>query len=146
MTRVSACAVAVVIPTHNRSARLRRLLDGLRAQHVDGGFEVVVVDDASTDDTPEVVAELARSYPHPFHYERLERNAGPAVARNRGWRIATAPLVAFTDDDCVVEPGWLAALVGALEHADLAQGMTRMDPALIRSVGPFGHTVEVLAE
>lgn len=105
-------AIAVVIPTYDRPDTLARLLDALdRCAPVDGGVEIVVVDDGSTVDVRSVVAR--------HRSVRLveQANAGPAAARNRGWRTTTAPIVAFTDDDTVPEPDWLVDMVRAFDGA-----------------------------
>lgn len=125
----SGPAVSVVIPTHNRPARCAALLRRLAAQTVGADrFEVVVVDDCSTDDTAAVLAALVADVPYRLVALRTAANGGPAAARNLGWRAASAPLVAFIDDDCLPEAGWLAAGIAAFD-ADpalgVAQGRTR---------------------
>jgi glycosyltransferase involved in cell wall biosynthesis len=138
-------AITVVVATHNRASLLPRLLDGLAAQAgVD--FEAVIVDDASTDDTWEVLGRLAESAPFPLRPIRLEVNSGAATARNTGWRAASAPLVAFTDDDCVPAPGWLAALVADLRDHDLVQGRTLPNPDQSDRDGPFSRSIDVTGE
>jgi glycosyltransferase involved in cell wall biosynthesis len=77
---------------------------------------------------------------------RLDPGRGPAAARNLGWRATDAPLVAFTDDDCVPGPGWLAALSAAAARAGMAQGQTVPDPAQAAGRGPFSRTLEVREE
>lgn len=127
--------VSVVIPTRDRAARLRSALDCLSVQ--DGvEFEVIVVDDGSRDGTAEV---LAGSFAFDLRPLRLDPPGGPAAARNLGWRAAGAPLVAFTDDDCEVSPGWLAALVAAHRRAPdaLLQGRTEPHPGEIGRQGAF---------
>ncbi|MBE7561352.1 glycosyltransferase family 2 protein, partial [bacterium] len=99
-------AVSVVIPVYNDAERLAACLAALAAQEgVAGGFEVVVVDDGSSDGPEAVVAEYA--------FARLVRQekAGPAAARNRGAAEARAPLLAFIDSDCIPRPDWLAQLI-----------------------------------
>lgn len=100
----SAADVAVVIPTHNRAAHLARLIESLSAQrHV---AEIIVCDDASSDDTPAVAARLPG-----VRLIRSETNIGPSAMRNRGAAAATAPLVAFVDDDCTFDdPDTLAVV------------------------------------
>ena len=88
--------VTVVVATRNRARRLEALLRSIEAQTgVD--CEVVVVDNGSTDATPEL---LGREWPglrlRPIS---TEAGAGPAAARNAGWRAAQSDLVVFADDD-----------------------------------------------
>lgn len=114
----TAPRVAVVLPTHNRVALLRRALDAV--QQARGALgpgphaEIVVVDDGSTDGTPAMLLEALKS----GQVDLALRNPsprGPAAARNRGWRATRAAIVAFTDDDCVPQEGWLRALLRGLE-------------------------------
>jgi GT2 family glycosyltransferase len=141
-----APAISVVVPTRDRAARLPRLLAALEAQDVADGFEVVVVDDGSRDATPGVLRTLAEAAAVPVRTIRFETSRGPAAARNAGWRAANAPTVAFTDDDCAPEPGWLRALGAALEGADIAQGRTALDPAQDHNRRPFSHFIGVDGE
>jgi GT2 family glycosyltransferase len=120
--------ITVVAPTYQRVDRLRRLVAALEAQTLDRGrFEVVLVDDASADATPTVLDELAAASPLALTVLHRDVNGGPAAARNTGWRVARADVVAFVDDDCTPEPGWLAALVRAFARNDrlgVVQGRT----------------------
>jgi glycosyltransferase involved in cell wall biosynthesis len=136
----------VVVATYERPHLLGRLVAALEAQEGVGPFEVIVVDDASRDDTWDHLEGLTRAARVPIQPFRLPRNRGPATARNVGWRAARAPLVAFTDDDCVPQPGWLAAIVEALEQADLVQGCTLPDPAQAAGHGPFSRSLQVSSE
>jgi cellulose synthase/poly-beta-1,6-N-acetylglucosamine synthase-like glycosyltransferase len=110
-------AVSVVIPTYNRARSLDRLLTALAACDMPaGGAEVIVVDDGSSDDTGDVVRASAVG----ARYVRQE-NRGPAAARNTGWRLARAPVVAFTDDDTLPDRRWLVDLLAELSsHPELA--------------------------
>lgn len=137
-------AVTVVVATRNRAHLLPRLVAALDAQDVDGGHELVVVDDASTDDTPRVLAELAGTARMPMRVLRQAQRRGPGPARNRGWRTGHAPLVAFTDDDCAPRPTWLAALTAGFEDADVVQGATVPAPDQQEHRGPFSRTLEIL--
>lgn len=137
--------VSIVVPSRNRSQLLPRLVAALRAQDYPGTFEVIVVDDASADDTQLVLQRLASEWPA-LRWVRRERRGGPGRARNTGWRCARAPLIAFTDDDAVADPGWLRALTGALAEADIAQGRVLPDPQQMGGWGAFSHTVAVESE
>lgn len=106
-----APAVSVVVPTRDRASYLEVALSSLADQDLDSPYEVVVVDDGSRDETPQVAAAaLAR-------YERHAEPAGLNAARNTGLRAARADLVAFVDDDVRAPRGWLRAVVeGAVRH------------------------------
>lgn len=137
--------MSVVVPTHNRSDRLNRLVHALAAQDIDEPFEVVVVDDGSMDGTPAELRRLEEAFSF-LRTVRLETNGGPGPARNAGWRAAIGRNIVFTDDDCRPDPGWLHALLGGLERFDVAQGRTMPDQTNLRQIGPFGHTIQVEGE
>jgi glycosyltransferase involved in cell wall biosynthesis len=124
--------ITVVVPTYRRSRNLPRLVAALEAQTLDlDRFEVLIVDNGSDDDTPEVLAELARTSPLALRPLRIEVNHGPAPARNLGWRSAATTYVAFTDDDCVPRPDWLEqSLASCRATPDLGvlQGATLRPP------------------
>jgi GT2 family glycosyltransferase len=122
------------------------MLESLVKQDFDGEFEVIVVDDGSSDDTMAMLEQMASTVPYRLVALAQPRNLGPSSARNRGWRTARAPLVCFTDDDCVASPRWLAELTQALEHADIVQGQTLPNPEHEHHRGPFSHTLHVVSE
>jgi glycosyltransferase involved in cell wall biosynthesis len=142
--------VSVVVATRNRAERLRNLLAGLRSQTLDPGeFEVVVVDDASDDGTPGYLAGPGAEGALRLERLTLERNMGRAAARERGWRTARAPLVAFIDDDCVPDPRWLEAALDAHGRTPgaILQGRTEPISAEVAAAGslrrPFTRTIRV---
>lgn len=120
MARISA-----VVCTYNRAASLRDTLRSLKRQEVRQGttLDIIVVDNNSTDDTACVVEETARQIRRPVRYFR-ERNQGIGFARNRGLSAATGDVVAFIDDDVIVEAGWAQALTECFEQtgADMVAG------------------------
>ncbi|MGN6475389.1 MAG: glycosyltransferase [Mycobacteriales bacterium] len=118
--------VVVVVPTHNRAHLWPKLAECLARQDWQAPFEIVAVDDASRDDTQVVLKQLASRMPN-LRSLRLPKQGGPSVARNVGWQSAQADVVAFTDDDCLPEPGWVSSLVAALDRLDVAQGLTAID-------------------
>lgn len=100
-----AADLAVVICSLNGQAGVRRCLDALSGQSIRPRLEVIVVDDGSSDGTGDVArARGATVVRHPV-------NLGLAAARNSGLRAATAPVVAFLDDDCEPEPHWAERLL-----------------------------------
>lgn len=111
--------VSVIIATKDRSAYLERALASFEAQIGAPSFEVIVVDNASTDDTRAVAErqmQRVRGYDVRYVYEG-EPNRGKA--RNRGLFIATGYLVLFCDDDIVAPPGFLAAHEAAHSTSNL---------------------------
>jgi glycosyltransferase involved in cell wall biosynthesis len=106
----SSIAVSVVVCTHNRADFLSPLMATLRSERVGCPFEVIVVDSASTDTTPEVAAALATDEEPRVFVERLER-PGLCRARNQGLERAAGSLVVFLDDDAMPRRGWLSGIV-----------------------------------
>lgn len=118
--------VSVVIPTHQRADVLRRCLAALTAQDYPGRLEIIVVDDGSTDETPQVVGEFVRR--NGVRYLR-QTNRGPAAARNHGIAAAGGEIIAFTDDDCLVPQDWVRRLVqGYRTHPEIAGVGGRLEP------------------
>ncbi|RCW72485.1 glycosyltransferase family 2 protein [Pseudorhodoferax soli] len=117
-------AIAVVIATCRRPALLRRCLQALLAQQgLARDWEIVVVDDGPCADTEALVQALAATCKRPrLRYARAQGTRGPAGARNTGWRSTRAPVVAFTDDDTVPAPDWLAEGLRALDDGLVAAG------------------------
>ena len=125
--------VSVVIPTFERAARLPALVAALEAQSIPlGDFEVIVADDGSRDETQAVLADLAARTRLALRVVRNATNSGPGRARNLAWRSSDAPIIAFTDDDCLPNPGWLEAGLGFLEDTSvgIVQGRTLPDPSV----------------
>ena len=139
--------VTVAVSTHGRAELLPRLLGGLAAQTLPADrFEVVVVDDGSPDHTAAVLEDLAGDLPFELRILRHGRNRGAAAGRNTAWRAAAAPVIAFTDDDCVPAPGWLAAGLAALDAGpgSFAVGRTEPDPSEARWLHrPFSRSLTV---
>lgn len=104
--------LSVVVPTFRRPALLRRCVAALLGQTFPSReYEIIVVDDGRDDLTRELVHGLSRSAPPEapaVRYLRALSGHGPASARNAGWRSAQGVLIAFTDDDTVPRPDWLA--------------------------------------
>ncbi|HNQ74015.1 MAG TPA: glycosyltransferase [Verrucomicrobiota bacterium] len=106
--------VSVIVASYNGAATLKACLDSLRNLNY-GDYEIILVDDGSTDDTP----RLAQQYPT-VRYFRHPANLGLSVARNTGIAAATGAIVAFTDADCRVDEDWLYYLVADLVEGEFA--------------------------
>lgn len=108
---MTGSTVSVVIPTYNRCESLCKTLSSLAAQTVPAHqFEVIVVDDGSSDDTRRI-AELRLPYPLTLIGQE---NQGAAAARNRGAGYARGEVLIFLDDDITVSPGFIGGLLAEL--------------------------------
>jgi glycosyltransferase involved in cell wall biosynthesis len=126
---------SVIVPARDAGSTLARTLEALGRQQVDGEYEVIVVDDGSTDGTAELASRAGRV--------RVvkQRAAGPGAARNTGAAHASGAGLAFCDADVFPEEGWLRAGLEALGTADLVQGKVLPDPTV--PLGPFDRTITV---
>lgn len=113
-------AVSVVLPVRNAARTLGGQLAALDAQDYTGPWELVVVDDGSTDRSMAVLHAMRPQRPALRRIPSAGRGAG--AARNAGMRAARGDLLLFCDADDVAGPGWISAMVAALEHAPLAGG------------------------
>lgn len=110
-------SVSVVVPTYNRPALLDRCLRALLMQDFDPeDYEIIVANDKPDAATHDAVARLRAEWgpAAPIHYLPVTRSAGPAAARNAGWRIASGRVIAFTDDDTIPSRRWLREGLRAL--------------------------------
>ena len=123
-------SLSVVIPTYNRAESLKDTLLGLKKQNFNGDrsyFEVIVVDNNSSDHTKRVVEEMQKEFGGPLHYS-FEPRQGISYARNSGIRQAKGEVVAFLDDDVIPEPDWLPSLRNCFreEGADMIGGKVEL--------------------
>lgn len=138
--------VTVVVPTFNRQDALLETLEALaRVDYPHDQWEVIIVDDGSTDGSEAAVRQWAQNHPITVRYIRQE-NAGRSVARNRGVAEAHGEVLIFIDNDIIVEPDFIQAHAQAL--ADNSNcwilGKVMQSPKLCRT--PFGRYRNALME
>jgi len=114
---------SIVIATYKRAADLRETLASLSRLRPDAGWEVIVVDNNSPDDTRAVVEEAARTFPVDLRY-LFEREQGRSPALNAGIRAARGEIIATTDDDVRVPADWLNRAAEGIDrlHCDYVGG------------------------
>ena len=133
----TAPEVSVVIPAYNAAPYLDRCLAGLASQVAAPPFEVLLVDNNSSDDTLAIAERHAAEYP----WLRVLRQPkqGAYAARNRGMSVARGGTLVFTDPDCVPRPDWLARLTERLAEPGVQIVMGRDKPT------GTGRGIELLA-
>ena len=107
---------SIVIPVHNKAALTRQCLDAIYEHPPEVDHEVLVVDDASTDET----AEMLAGYGDAVRHVRLERNSGFATACNTGAEAAQGEYLVFLNNDTIAQPAWLDALAAYADRTDAA--------------------------
>ncbi len=103
MPETGTVDISVIMPCHNRSHDLGRILAAYDRQAGDEPFEIIAVDDGSNDTTFEILSSYQPTR-FSLHPVRQEKNQGPAAARNRGIALARAPLILFIGDDVLPDP------------------------------------------
>ncbi len=133
--------VSVIVPTCNRSAQLLRCLDSLKKQTYPN-FEIVVVDDGSTDDTAEQLEASSSRSGMNIKSLRNETRRGANPSRNRAIRVSGGEFLAFLDDDCIAAPDWLERIVAGFKSEKVAAvtgAVIDVDPANIYELTLKGH-------
>ena len=111
---------SVIVPTFNRAGEIKELLDSLSAQTIPHNeFEIIIVDDGSTDNTKEVIESIKSK--SDLNIKTLYQNhKGPGEARNLGMENAKGKYFIFIDSHCIADNNWLAAYKKEVEQKDVA--------------------------
>lgn len=113
MKNNSSITVTVIIPTYNAANRLAAGLSALENQSFPKDeFEIIVVDDGSTDLTPDLVKKYKVRY-------QYQKNKGPASARNKGVELALGDIILFTDSDCTPDKNWIREMVAPFKDPEI---------------------------
>lgn len=131
--------VSVIVPTYHRPLRLAMAVESILAQQLPEGHSLEVIIAVSDPHNEADVAATEELTMDPRVRTVSAAGPGPARARNVGIAASSGSLLAFLDDDCVAQPGWLAAGIHALGKADLVQGRTTPEA----EVPPLYHSVWV---
>jgi glycosyltransferase involved in cell wall biosynthesis len=121
--------ISIIIPTKNRASVLEQCLHHLSKQDCESGsFEIIVVDDCSTDGTADLVGRMVSTLPIPVRLFRQPEARGANAARNLGVKEARGDILVFLDDDVLVPEGWLHALISGFQSAEssVATGPVRL--------------------
>ncbi len=119
--------LTVIIPARDAAGTLPAQIRALARSEYPGGWEVVLVDDASTDDTAAVARAAADDAGIDLRVVEPTAGSGPSVARNVGAAASDAPIMLFCDADDVVAPGWVAHMAEQLDRSPIVTGRLRSD-------------------
>jgi glycosyltransferase involved in cell wall biosynthesis len=137
----SLIEISVIVPAKDADSTLPDLIAALKGQDSELTYEVLIVDDGSTDCT----SEIAETAGHPVELITASASRGAGSARNLGAARARGRVFAFTDADCIPTPSWLRKGRAALANADLVQGAVRPDP-MTHVSSPYARSLEVTYE
>jgi glycosyltransferase involved in cell wall biosynthesis len=141
--------VSVIIPTLNRARRLEKTLRSLvTLDYPSEHFEVLIVDNGSTDDTPDVAERIRATHPEAGIRYMFEPTPGSTAARHRGAKEARGDILVFTDDDIEASPGWLASIGNVLQdpsvHMVGGRSLPRFETVPPDWVGTFRNSVNCI--
>jgi glucosyl-dolichyl phosphate glucuronosyltransferase len=137
MTDARLPSVEVVVCTRNRAPLLPRACEAILQQDYPAElWRLLIVDNASTDDTFATALALAQRFPGRVRAVQC-RQVGHSAARNAGVRESTAEIVAFTDDDALPDPGWLRTLIEVMQREGAQAGGGPVDLALSGELPPW---------
>lgn len=129
--------ISVIIPIYNADKTILQTLSGLQSQTVND-FEVIVVDDGSTDASRELVSEFSNRTPLPIKLIH-QKNSGPATARNVGVEHSSGGIILFLDSDCIPPPNWIEAMTrpisGSVIGCNCGYKVKNEDSIIARYIG-----------
>ena len=142
--------VSVIVPTYNRESLIRRFITSLAKQtYPQSDYEIIVVDDASTDDTKHTCQQLCKTVPN-LIFLSMETNAKQSTATNKGLEIARGKYILLTDDDCIPDPDWIQQMYLALQEHPVIAGCIKTEAdnytELTENISQFHRFMEGMKE
>jgi cellulose synthase/poly-beta-1,6-N-acetylglucosamine synthase-like glycosyltransferase len=122
--------VSIVVPCYNEEEYIRRCIESLQNQNYDGNYEIIAVDNGSTDKTVDILLE------EKIILEK-EQKRGPAAVRNRGIQKAKGDIILFIDGDCVASENWLRSLVSWLDDENIGCVAGEIEPLKTIDTSPL---------
>lgn len=133
--------ISIVMATYNRSELLIKQLKAFQKQTIDPSrFQIVVVNDGSSDNTMQILHEWQFILPNLKVINQL--NGGPAKARNTGVEKANSEIIAFTDDDCIVDGDWLEQILKTFKNDRELQVLHGETYSNNKEITPFTHQIQ----
>lgn len=121
-------SVSVIIPARNEMANIAACLESVLAQQFQGAWEVILVNDHSTDETGKIAQQFVSQYPH-FQLIELAESVGKKAALTAGIAAAQYDIILQTDADCIMSPSWLQAMADAFsEKTEMVSGPVLLTP------------------
>ena len=106
--------ISVIVCTHNRSSMLADCINSLLNQNIDlENFEILIVDNNSTDNTKDITAEFCKKHSNIKYF--FEQTIGYSSPRNCGWKNASGKIVAYIDDDEIAAPNWIENIINSFQ-------------------------------
>jgi len=133
----STYRVSVIIPMRNAASTIQNCLHALDRQTM-RPYEVIVIDNDSTDDSMELVQSLSKGFANLNLQLGYEKERGPAAARNTAIALSDGDILAFTDSDCIPEPNWIEKIVHHFQQdtvLDVLGGIEKRVPHAQSTVG-----------
>ena len=118
--------VSIIVPTYNRIDSLIETINSIEQNdYPRKKFEIIIVDDCSTDDTKKKIKKISKAYGN-IKYLKTEKNSGPAAARNLGIKHSKGEYIFFTDDDCIVPKNWIKSYLKIFKNNPSVGGIGGM--------------------
>lgn len=104
--------ISIIIPCFNEADNIGTCIDSIESQHYDGSFEIIAVDNGSTDNTVGIIKDMGIILEH-------AQKKGPAAAKNKGIKKAKGDIIVFIDADCIAHPDWIKNIISPFNDREI---------------------------